>query len=229
VPGCGNEAIARQIFTYFSSNSTQNTLAVINWTWCMRWDFYLNNLNEWIALGPTCVPDRLKNVLNKANAQELIDFYRSHVGESHNWNQLRSLQAILATQYFLKIKNIKNIQTYMDRELFDVPTRSRLEHYNAFKDPLWPSIGSESEISTLPKHINAEVDQDYQSIADPDYIQNLQQITKKEMQEFQGQTFLEWSRNQGYAITETPGDHPLEEAHHAAANLWESQYQQLLQ
>ena len=30
VPGCGNDHIARQIYSYFANNSTDNTLAVIN-------------------------------------------------------------------------------------------------------------------------------------------------------------------------------------------------------
>jgi hypothetical protein len=31
VPGCGNEHIARQVYSYFSNNPVQDTLAVINW------------------------------------------------------------------------------------------------------------------------------------------------------------------------------------------------------
>jgi hypothetical protein len=234
VPGCGNEAIARQVFTYFSSSPTQDTLAVINWTWCMRWDFYLSNLNEWITLGPTCVPDKLKNLLNIEDSQELINFYRKHIADVHSWNRLKSLQAIFATQSFLKNHNIKNIQTYIDRELFmPSPPRPRIEHYNAFKDPSWPEIKSEDEISTLPDLIKNEVDQDYfwfmAPKTDPEYVQILQKITRTELQDFQGQTFLEWSRFHGYEVTPLPGDHPLEQAHTEAANLWQSKYHQLLQ
>ena len=229
VPGCGNEAIAQQVFTYFSSNSTQNTLAIVNWTWCMRWDFYLSPIKKWIALGPTCVPENLKHVVSKAKAQELVEFYRTYISESHTWNQLRSLQAIMATQSFFKINNIKNIQTYMDRELFMNLPKPRVEHYNALKDSSWPEIMSESEISNLPDYIQKELDQDYQNIKDPEYIQILQKLTWKEMQDFDGYTFLEWSRNYGYAVTPPPGDHPLEQAHYEAANLWQSKYQQQLQ
>ena len=228
--GCGNEAIARQIFTYFSSNSSQDTLAVINWTWCMRWDFYLSGINKWISLGPTCAPDKLQNLLDTTNSHELINFYRSYISDSQTWNQLRSLQTILATQSFLKNNKIKNIQTYMDRELF-MPsvTKSRLEHYNAFKDTSWPEITSEHDINTLPGYIKTELDQDYLSSKDPEYIQILQKLALEEIQDFEGKTFLEWSHFQGFEITPVPREHPLEKAHYAAADLWAPRYKQKLQ
>jgi hypothetical protein len=230
VVGCANEAIARQIFTYFSAHETQDTLAVINWTWCMRWDFYLQGVKEWVGLGPTCAPDKLKDQLDRAEAADLIKFYNTHVGQAHAWNQYRSLQAIMSAQRFLDVHGIKNIQTYMDRELFmTAQSPSRIEHYHAFKDVTWPDITVESDLDTLPDHIKLELDQNYQTIADPDYIQTLQKITWAEMQDFQGQTFLEWSHAHGYPVTPPPGDHPLEQAHQAAANLWLNKYQRQLQ
>ena len=230
VPGCTNEAIARQIFTYFSAHSTKDTLAVINWTWCMRWDFYLQHVKEWVGLGPTCVPDKLKDQLDQAEATDLIKFYNTHIDQAHVWNQYRSLQAIMAAQYFLKIHNIRNIQTYMDRELFMPPTTpSRLEHYHAFRDDSWPDITEELQLDTLPSHIRSELDQNYNSIADPEYIQTLQQTTWSEMQDFNGKTFLEWCRTHGYEITPPPGDHPLQTAHRAAADFWIEQYRKLIQ
>jgi hypothetical protein len=230
VPGCGNEAIAQQIFTYFSSCSTKDTLAIINWTWCMRWDFYLASVKEYIALGPTCVPDKLKDKLEQGQATELINFYNTYVANSHQWNQFRSLTAILATQSFLKMHNIKNLQTYMDRELFMPPVApSRLEHYLAFKDVSWPDITKESQLDTLPEQIKIELDQNYNSMSEPDYIQILQKMVWSEMHDFDGQTFLEWSHSCGYQVTPPPGDHPLEKAHSAAADLWKEQYRKLIQ
>jgi hypothetical protein len=230
VVGCTNEAIARQIFTYFSAHDTQDTLAVINWTWCMRWDFYLQQVKEWVGLGPTCAPEKLKDQLDRAEATELIKFYNTHVDQAHAWNQYRSLQAIMSAQRFLDAHGIKNIQTYMDRELFMPPMApSRLEHYHAFRDAAWPNIVDESQLDTLPEHIRLELDQDYNSMADPEYIQVMQKMTWTAMQDFDGQTFLEWSRSRGYEVTPPPGDHPLEQAHQAAAEYWKTQYQQQLQ
>jgi len=113
--------------------------------------------------------------------------------------------------------------------LFMPPTRSRLEHYNAFKDPSWPTVVLESDIDALSAHIKTEVNWDYQNISNPEYIQTLQKMTYPEMQDFKGQTFLEWSRKNGYEVTAVPSDHPLEQAHRAAADLWRSKYQQQLQ
>jgi hypothetical protein len=223
--GCSNDAIARQIFTYFAQNSRQGVLAVINWTWCMRWDFYLSGVKEWIGLGPTCVPDKLKDQLDREAATDLIQIYGRHVSPAHVWNQYRSLQAIMAAQRFLEQHDIPNIQTYMDRELFMPPqSPSRLEHYEAFRDPTWPDIKEESDIDSLPGSIRAELDANYYSLADPDYIQLMQQQTWPVMQDFDGRTFLEWSRDHGYEITPPPGDHPLKQAHQAAAEFWIDQY-----
>ena len=61
----------------------------------------------------------------------------------------------------------------------------------------------------------------------PDYIKTLQKLTEKDLENFQGQNFLDWSRSKGFPVTE-PGWHPLEEAHQAASDLWIDRYQQIL-
>jgi hypothetical protein len=119
VAGCGNDHIARQIYTYFSNNSAENTLAVINWTWMSRWDFYIVEHETWITLGPTCVPEKLKNLVDQTQAHDMIDFYKQRANSSLLWNKFRNLQTIYAVQNYLKHRNILNIQTYMDYELFD--------------------------------------------------------------------------------------------------------------
>lgn len=221
----GNEHIARQIYTYFSNNDCANTLAVINWTWCMRWDFYLLSAKQWVSLGPTCVPSKLTNFINNTEAQSLIEFYNRYTGISQEWNQFRSLQAIYAVQQFLKINNIANVQTYMDHELFKVnQNRSRIEHYQAYKDPSWPKITDEKQLNSLPADILQEVKQNFDSLQDPLYIQMLQKATLSDMMDFEGTDFLSWSRDRGFAVTPTPGDHPLEEAHACAAKLWQPVY-----
>jgi hypothetical protein len=119
VPGCGNDHIARQIYTWFSNNSAKDTLAVINWTWMCRWDFYIVEHSTWITLGPTCVPEKLKDLVERTEAKDMIEFYKTRVNSSLLWNKFRNLQTIYAVQSYLKQKNINNIQTYMDYELFD--------------------------------------------------------------------------------------------------------------
>jgi hypothetical protein len=119
VPGCGNDHIARQIYTWFSNNSAEDTLAVINWTWMCRWDFYIVEHETWITLGPTCVPEKLKHLVERTEAEDMIEFYKTRANSSLLWNKFRNLQTIYAVQTYLTQKNINNIQTYMDYQLLD--------------------------------------------------------------------------------------------------------------
>jgi hypothetical protein len=119
VPGCGNENITRQIFTYFSNNASKNTLAVINWTWGARWDFYIPGVEEWITLGLTCVPSKLEKLISTQEAQRIIDFYRDYPGYSTLWDKFRTLQSMYASQQYLKSLGVPSIQTYMDYEMWD--------------------------------------------------------------------------------------------------------------
>jgi hypothetical protein len=117
-PGCGNDAIAQQIYTHFSDDSTVNDLAVINWTWTCRWDFHIADYDTWVTLGPTCVPEKLQHLLDSTQSHRLIGLYRDYLNKSLLWNKIRNLQTIFSAQQYLKIKKIKSIQTFMDYELF---------------------------------------------------------------------------------------------------------------
>ena len=119
VNGCGNDHIARQIYSYFSSNETKNTLAVINWTWTQRWDFYITEKETWITLGPTCVPAKLQKTVDETQSHRLVEFYRDYGGKSILWNKVRSLQTIYAVQNFLNMLGVPSVQTFMDYHLFD--------------------------------------------------------------------------------------------------------------
>ena len=184
VPGCGNDHIARQIYSYFSANPSTDTLAVINWTWMSRWDFYVVEHETWITLGPTCVPDTLKHLVERTKAEDMIDFYRTRANSSLLWNKFRNLQTIWAAQNYLKQKGVTAIQTYMDYQLFD------------------------------------------QKFHAPDYITELQALVRPELELFEDQNFVDWSKSKGFTVTETL--HPLEPAHQAAKDLWQEKYSQLL-
>ena len=71
VPGCGNENITRQILTYFSNNPSDNVLAIINWTWGARWDFYIPGKEQWTTLGLTCVPSKLEPLVGLEEAKKI--------------------------------------------------------------------------------------------------------------------------------------------------------------
>lgn len=186
VPGCGNEAIARQVFDYFHDKSPDSVLAVINWTWPIRYDFYSVVTEAWTTLGPTCAQPKLAHTFgDQQEAQRILDLYNDYLGHSTVWDRTRSLVPMYAVQQYVKSRNIPCIQTHMDLELFD----SR-----------WHA---------------------------PGYIQELQQLVLPELQLFEGENFLDWSRGRGFAVTE-PGWHPLEAAHRAAADLWIDTYAQAL-
>lgn len=121
VAGCGNDHIARQIYSYFASSPIENTLAVINWTWITRWDFYVDeDFSQWTTLGESCVPDKLSWINDENKSNRMLDFYKDF-GQSKLWNKFRNLQTIMAVQSYLKEKNIQNIQTYMDYDLLENP------------------------------------------------------------------------------------------------------------
>lgn len=185
VPGCGNDAIARQVMEYFATNPAQDVLAVINWTWALRWDFYVVDTESWVTLGPTCVPSKLHQHLDPDSAQQLLDVYHKFTGHSSVWEKWRSLNSIYMVQQYLTNLGVPSIQTYIDPELVD--------------------------------------DQQHA----PDYMLPLLLAIRPHMQTFQGQTFLEWSQQRGYTITQ-PGLHPLEDAHQAAAELWRPVYARTL-
>jgi len=119
VPGCGNDNISMQILTYFANNSKENTLAVINWTWGARYDFFVSGKEQWTTLGLSCVPSKLAPLVGLEQAEKVLEFYNTYAGKSILWDRWRSLQTIYTTQQFLKLHNISSVQTYMDANLWD--------------------------------------------------------------------------------------------------------------
>jgi len=117
--GCGNENILQQILSYFSNNQKENTLAVINWTWGHRYDFFISGKEQWTTLGGNCVPSTLEPMVGLEQAEKILEFYKTYAGNSILWDRWRSLQAIYSSQQFLKLHNIKSVQTYMDYMLWD--------------------------------------------------------------------------------------------------------------
>ena len=227
VAGCGNENIARQIYTYFSNNPPKNTLAVINWTWCMRWDFFLQEANSWITLGPTCVPGKLQHLIGLDRATDLINFYNINLEPSQTWNIFRNLQCIYAVQSWLKQRGIQNVQTYMDVSLLEDLPQDRVEHYESYKDPSWPDVATEPDLLSLPAHILDEVNSNFHMQSkSAEYIKDLRTAVRPDLETFQGQTFLEWSYSKNFPVTDLL--HPLEQAHRSAADLWRDRYAQLL-
>ena len=228
-PGCGNQYIATKIFDYFSNNDAQGTLAIINWTWAMRWDFYLLAAEQWVTLCPLADSSKLEKYVGAAESQRLVEFYQDYTGQSDIWNKFRSLEAMYSVQNFLRSRGITAIQTYMDAGLLVSEfEQDPLEHYEIHRAPGWPEVNTLEELAQLPQRIRDELDQTLGKIVTPPHIKTLQQLVVPDLRTFEGSTFLEWSRDRGYPVTPPPGDHPLEQAHEAAADLWENEYYQQL-
>jgi len=60
----------------------------------------------------------------------------------------------------------------------------------------------------------------------PDYVKELQELLLPKLELFEGRNFVDWSRDNGHAVTDTL--HPLESAHAAACDLWQDRYAQAL-
>jgi hypothetical protein len=181
VPGCGNDLIAQQIYSYYNDHPVDNTLAIINWTWTQRWDFYIVSNEKWITVGPTCVPQKLARVVEETQSHEIIKFYQDYASASILWNKFRSLTTIFACQQFMDLKGIKRVETFMDYHLLD-----RTWHC-------------------------------------PDYVKQIQDLVKPRLSDWEGKNFVDWCHEKRFVVTEH-GNHPLEDAHRAAADFWVPRY-----
>ena len=94
-------------------------LAVINWTWGARWDFYIPGRETWTTLGLSCVPSKLAPLVGLDEAEKILEFYGKYPGYSTLWDKFRTLQTIYSSQQFLKHLNVTSVQTYMDVEMWD--------------------------------------------------------------------------------------------------------------
>lgn len=214
VAGCGNEHIAHQFFSYVAQHDLHQTLVVINWTWMMRWDLYLEPHQTWATLGPTCVPEKLQNQVGVAKAVDLVEFYQRHVVNNEIWSRSRSLMAMYAVNQWLEQNEVANVQTYMDYDLFV----DQITHYRAYKDQNWPDVFDTAGLKNLPAEIMQECMADFSSRVLPPHLQFLQAGLLPQMHTWQGVNFLDWARQQGLAVSERL--HPLEDAHQQAAEFW---------
>ena len=231
ITGCGNESIAKQIFDYFSVNEKDDTLAVINWTWKMRWDFCVDqNTDRWTGLGPTCVPSKLKDFFSLDDCKEIIHFYNKFIDNNDYFNLLRTLLTINSAQGFLKENNILNVQTIIDSTIINSQKKNNidLEFYDIHKDPSWPDCQTDSDLDKLPTHIKEELNDFLTSNIDPPWLLELRNKVRKEIQYFDNDlSFLEWSYENNFPVT-VEGLHPLNEAHEAACELWLNDYSILI-
>lgn len=164
VPGCSNENITRQILSYFSEYPTEQTLAVINWTWALRYDIYLTETENWTTLGPTCVPRNLSGSVGEVESKKLLEFYRNYGGKSILWDRFRALQTMYTAQQILKDLGVKSVQTTIDLSIFDTKFHApnyivklqnlvspQIESFNGLSFLDW-SYANQYPVSTIGLH-----------------------------------------------------------------------------
>jgi len=230
IPGCGNESITKQIFEYFSKNKKDNVLAVINWTWKMRWDYPVDALTDkWSGLGPTCVPSKLSSFFSPFDCNEILNFYNKYILENDRFNISRSLMAIHSAQSYLIQNDVPNVQTMIDYTIIDNSNVIDLEFYDANRDSTWPVCNSEDELYSLPSHILEELHDVLNKNSQVPWIEEMRNLIKENINSFpENMSFLEWAQHNQFDITEE-GLHPLSEAHVAAANYWIQKYKESIQ
>lgn len=190
ISGCGNDAIARQVYSYFADNTPNNTLAIIQWSAIRRLDYYVSDHKKWITIDlHSCVPRNLSWLNDETEANNLLDMGFKYFGPNDNWNNNRTLQIIFGVQSYLKSIGVPSIQTYLDYEMMeDAKDGYPFDEYN--------------------------------------YIKNLRQQLTLEL--FPGNlNFVDWAKSSGFKVTDA-GRHPLNDAHIAAADYWQSRYEKLL-
>jgi len=116
MPGTSNDAIAREIFSYYQKNST-NHLAVVNWTWILRWDYFLKEEYLWETLGVGKFT--LYNAVEQRDYKNLTTFYHDLIIDNQMFNKWNNLKTIFSVIKFLTDNNIPFVQTYMDHELIE--------------------------------------------------------------------------------------------------------------
>lgn len=227
IPGCGNTRILKQILEYFQSHQHRDTLAVINWTWTIRFDLMHAMENKDITVGPTCVPEKLQENIDQISSGHALSFFQRVVALNPTQYIGESLRSIMVAQRYLAQHNIPSVQTYMDHAMLKANQGgSLLEFYHEIKLPSWPEITDQTPWVGLQPTIQTEVLNRYEMMAVPPWIKVLQDCVCKDLENFDGMNFMEWSYHNGYSVTPEPESHPLDQAHQSAALLWKERYDQ---
>ena len=101
--GSGNLAIANRVLGEIAQDVT--ALFIISWTWIDRFDYYINENQQWSTIRPGADSDLAKT------------YYRELHSETRD--KLASLIAIRTVIDSLKERDFSFIMTYMDELLFD--------------------------------------------------------------------------------------------------------------
>jgi hypothetical protein len=186
--GKGNRFIAFTILKY----AKKNALNVINWSWINRKEIF------------TVQGDRPNSISIHLDNDESKLYYK-HFQTDYN-DQLENLHIIHSTLCYLKSKGFLFISTYLDNLLFtDIkpqvyfPVNQTLLRDKDKDKDIWHNKKDYAGGNTYARELMGQIEQDMQLFPN-------------------NQTFLEWSRSNGYP--ESDNWHPLEQAHQEAAKIW---------
>ena len=214
-PGSSNSSICRRVLDYYSDPNNSNDLAVINWTWSHRWAYFINkfDLNTWINFGPV----KAKNPFAELQEIENIDLKKNKFSEKFI-KKTYSCGPFLKDQHYQKNLQEMYIEYISDNQL--------MNKFNSLQSLYCTTAFLlTNEIKFLQTNLDEEL---FESKWFCDgYINELQKYILPHMNSFDGLNFLDWSREKNFKITK-PGWHPLEDAHHAAAEYWLPTYKKLL-
>lgn len=159
----------------------------------------------------------LENVLRNADSDSIniiswtwIDRFDFCSGSVEQWETLRpSLDHPLAATYFKHFHG-----QYKDMLTNLIYIQSALSH---LVDQGCPFVMTSMDLLIFEK-----IEPTWH---DPRAVEILQNTIKPHIVLFDGKTFLDWSRDQGYDISDKL--HPLEQAHHAAAEIMSARIQSM--
>ena len=213
-PGSSNQSILRRILEYYSNEKNLNDLAVINWTWAHRWAYFINkhNLNTWINFGPKKINSPLVEFLEVEHLNlKTKDFSEIFKKEK------RDLSKNLDDKWQMQLQ-----QMYLEY----ISDNEMLNKFNSLQS-LYCAVSFmiQKNIKFVQTNMDSELFET-KWFCDG-YISELQKYILPHMNSFDGLNFLDWSREKNFKITK-PGWHPLEDAHHAAAEYWLPTYKKLL-
>jgi len=209
-PGSSNQSILRRILDYYSYKENLNDLAVVNWTWSHRWAYFINqnNWNTWINLGPST------HVFPFEETQEIENI---DIKNKKRYSHISKSQNRISKNYQKQLENMY-IEYISDNQMFN-KFQSLQSIYCATTFLL------SNNIKFVQTNMDAEI-LEKEWFCDG-YVEVLQDFIVPNLSSFDGKNFLDWSRDNGFKIT-SPGWHPLEDAHEAAAQYWHKTYERLL-
>jgi len=223
-PGIGNDGIARRVIGLCEALLPERPAVIVSWTFPGRYEFRFNyntgqRTGNWYAINSWTVEDdpaRIQkefvsqnnqilehqiDTIKRADKSGVKDFaktFYTHVGNSEYWEIYSTLKEIVYLQNYLKSNDIPYLFTCADNSIW----------YNY-------------TIETADSNIHSLAQQIHRDQANWFWFPPGSGANQTE----QPRGFYQWAVENKYPIGTT---HPLEQAHHAAAQLMQEKFNELV-